>query len=218
MTPFEQFFDSNIIYINLARREDRRRNFESQMKQIGIKNYERFDAIDAGPGDGNTGCCASHRAVMKLIVDRGLPRCAVFEDDSVVREQFRDSFHEVVAQPLRELPPDWDLVYFGGGYGDDPQGWHSRHLIKINAMKTTSSYAVTAKAAKELYNYIPEKCGDGIDNIFSGYAPGHMSFITEPRFFYQYGNYSNLQEREMSNQDSMENIHHVTRLGKYVPR
>lgn len=218
MTDFERFFDGNIIYINLARREDRRQNFENEMKKIGVTHYERFDAIDAGPGQGNHGCTASHKAVMDLIVKRGLKNAMVFEDDSVVRERFREEFHQAVMQPLRELPADWSLCYLGGGYGDDPQGWHSKHLIRINAMKTTSSYGVSAKTAKELRDYIPDNCGDGIDNIFSGYAPSHLSFISEPRFFYQYGNYSNLQEREMSNQDSMENSHHVERLGKYVPR
>lgn len=216
MTFFEKFFDK-IIYINLARRPDRRASFENEMKHLGITNYERFEAIDAGPGWGNHGCCASHRAVMDLIVKRGYRHCFVFEDDSVVRPQFRDSFHNEVVAPLRELPEDWDLCYLGGGYGDDPQGWYSKHLVRINAMKTTSSYGVTAKSARELRDYIPENCGDGIDNIFSGYSPGHMSFISEPRFFIQYNNYSDLQQAVLNNGMSMEDSGHISRLGKFNP-
>jgi hypothetical protein len=216
MTPFEEFFGGNIFVINLARRPDRLANFTDQMRHLGVK-FERFDAIDAGVGMGNHGCCASHRAVMDLIVKRGLERAFVFEDDSVVRHRFRDTFHEEVRAPLRELPPDWDLIYLGGGYGDDPQGWHSRHLIRINAMKTTSSYGVTAKSARELRDYIPENCGDGIDNIFSGYAPSHQSFICEPRFFIQYNNYSDLQRAVLNNGMSMEDEGHVSRLTNKRP-
>jgi hypothetical protein len=217
MTPFEKFFDGNLIYINLAHRVDRRKNFENEMKNLGIENYERFDAIDAGKGFGNHGCCASHRAVMDLIVKRGLRRAFVFEDDSVVRQQFRDSFHDTVAAPLRELPEDWDIVYLGGGYADDPQGWHSRHLIRINAMKTTSSYGITAKAALGLRDYIPENCGQGIDDIFSGYFADKQAFISEPRLFIQYNNYSDLQQAVLNNGMSMEDVGHVTRLGKFLP-
>jgi GR25 family glycosyltransferase involved in LPS biosynthesis len=213
VTPFEQFFGGNIFVINLARRPDRLANFMQCMKALGIK-FERFEAIDAGTHDGNTGCCASHRAVLDLVVQRGLERAFVFEDDSVIRPRFTDTFHQDVAAPLRELPPDWDLIYLGGGYGDDPQGWFSKHLIRINGMKTTSSYGVTAKSARELRDYIPSPCSDGIDNIFSGYAPSHRSFICEPRFFIQYENYSDLQRAKLNNGMSMEDEGHVRRLGK----
>lgn len=216
MTDFAKFFDGNIFVINLERRPDRLENFTKEMNRLGI-DFERFNAIDAGPNMGNHGCCASHRAVMDLIVKRGLRRAFVFEDDSIVRSQFRDSFHEAVRAPLRELPEDWSIVYLGGGYGDDPQGWHSRHLIKINAMKTTSSYGITAEAARGLRDYIPEDCGQGIDDIFSGYFAGKQAFICEPRLFIQYNNYSDLQRAVLNNGMSMEDSGHITRLGKYSP-
>jgi GR25 family glycosyltransferase involved in LPS biosynthesis len=216
MTAFESFFDGNIFVINLARRPDRLTNFTRCMDGLGIK-FERFDAIDPGPGFGNHGCCASHKAVMDLIVKRGLSRAFVFEDDSVIRPEFADSFHDEVKSPLRELPEDWEIVYLGGGYGDDPQGWFSKHLIKINAMKTTSSYGVTAKSALGLRNYIPDDCGQGIDDIFSGYFADKQAFISEPRFFVQYNNYSDLQRAVLDNSQSMNDRHHVARLGKYLP-
>lgn len=213
MSPLKRFFE-HVIVISLVRRPDRRAHFAEEMKAIDLP-YEVFDGIDAGPDDGNRGCTASHRAVMGMIARNGWKRCLVFEDDATVRDQFRASFNDEVAMPLREIPTDFDVVYLGGGYGDDPQGWHSKHLIRINAMKTTSSYGVSLKAARALYEYIPADTCDGIDNFFSGWTPAHQCFITEPRFFYQYDNYSDLQKRKMSNQDSMENPDHVTALGKY---
>lgn len=216
-TPLETFFD-HIIVVNLKRRPDRMASFAKEMELIGVTNYERFEAIDAGPGDGNTGCSASHKAVMDLIVKRGYKSCLVFEDDSVVRHRFRDSFNIDVVPPLRELPEGWLMLYLGGGYGSMPRGWHSRHLILTGQIKTTSSYAVSAEAAQDLRDLIPDGTADSIDNLYSGYTETQQVFITEPRFFFQYENYSNLQERVMGNQDSMENSDHTNALGKYLPK
>lgn len=204
--------------INLKRRPDRLANFAKEMELIRVTEWERFDAIDAGPRNGNVGCCASHKAVMGLIVERGYKNSLVFEDDSVVREQFRNSFNDEVVAPLRELSPNWDAVYLGGGYGDDPQGWHSRHLIRINTMKTTSSYGVTAATALGLRDYIPHDCTQGIDDIVSGHLQNKNAFICEPRLFIQYNNFSDLQQAVLFNGASMEDLGHLNRLGKYNPK
>lgn len=215
-TPIEKFFDA-IFVINLQRRPDRWRHFQLEMEQIGVTEYERFDAIDYGPRMGNHACCASHRAVMGLIVDRGYKNALVFEDDNTVRSQYRDSFNNEVEAPLRELPHDWDALYLGGGFGDDPQGWHSKHLIRINSMKTTSSYGVTAATALGLRDYIPPECGQGIDDIVSGYLQNKNAFICEPRLFIQYNNYSDLQRAVLDNGQSMSDTGHLKRLGNYHP-
>lgn len=211
MSEFEKFFDGNIFVINLARRKDRLENFTREMDHLGVK-FERFDAIDAGVGRGNHGCCASHKALMALIVERGLRRAFVFEDDSVVRQQYRDSFHHEVVPPLRELPESWDAIYLGGGYGEDPHGWYSRHLVKIRSMKTTSSYGVTLETARGLRDYIPDDCGQGIDDIVSGYLQDKEAFISEPRLFIQYENFSDLQMAKLNNGMSMEDTGHLNKI------
>lgn len=216
-TPLEKFFD-RIFVVNLKRRPDRMANFAKEMDLIGVTNYERFEAIDTGPGLGNHGCTASHRAVMDLIVQRGYKNGFIFEDDSVVRHRFRNSFNDEIVAPLAELPEGWDMFYAGAGYGTMPRGWHSRHLIKAGQLKTTSSYAVSAKAAKELRDLIPVGTANSIDNIYAGYNETQEVYVAEPRFFFQYENYSNLQEKIMGGQDSMENPDHVNALGKYLPK
>ena len=212
-TPFEEYFDRNMFVINLARRPDRREHFEAEMATIGVTCVERFDAIDYGPDLGNHSCTASHRAVLDLIVQRGLQRAFIFEDDATLREPFRDSFNEEVAPVLREIPDDYDMLYFGGHYAEDPRGWHSRHLILMGAMKTTSSYGVTLKSARELRDLIPVGSGDSIDNLYANYNATKRCYITEPRFFVQYNNYSDLQRRQMNNSACMEDNSHVARLG-----
>lgn len=218
MTTFEQFWDGNIFVINLARRKDRLEHFNAEMKQINVTCVERFEAIDAGPDWGNNGCSASHRAVMDLIVQRGLRRAFVFEDDATVREQFRNEFSEAIAHPLRELPPDFQMFYAGGHYGSDPQYWHSRHLVRIGQMKTTSSYGVTLETAKILRDRIPVGTSDSIDNLYGGFNETGRCYICEPRIFVQYANYSDLQKREMDNSGCMEDRGHIERLGKFNPK
>lgn len=217
MTPFEQFFGGNLFYINLARRADRRTHFELELKQMGITCCERFDAIDTGPGQGNHGCTASHRALMDLIVQRQLPRAFIFEDDCTLRHDFRHSFNAEVVAPLAQLPSNWDMLYLGGHFGSMPRGWFSKNLILMGEMKTTSSYGVTLKAAGELRDLIPVGSADSIDNIYGQYNATKRCFISEPRFFFQYENYSNLQERVMANQGCMEDGSHVAAMGKYLP-
>jgi hypothetical protein len=218
MTPFETFFGGNIFVINLARRPDRLANFAREMKDLGITTWQRFDAIDAGKGWGNHGCTASHRAVMDLIVQRELPRAFVFEDDAALRRRFVGSFHSEVAPVLDETPEDFDMLYLGGHFGTMPRGWFSKHLILMGQMKTTSSYGVSLKAARELRDLIPVGSGDSIDNLYGGYNETKSCYISEPRFFVQYENYSNLQERVMDNSGCMEDGSHVAALGKFLPK
>jgi hypothetical protein len=217
MTPFEQFFDGNLFVINLNRRPDRLAHFNAEMAAIGVTCVERFEAIDAGVDDGNRGCTASHRAVLDLIVKRGLRQAMIFEDDATIRDQFRDVFNNEVAPILREVPESFDMLYFGGGYGSPARRWYSRHLVLMGQMKTTSSYGVTLKSAMELRDIIPTDTCDSIDNLYAGYNETKDCYITEPRFFVQYKNHSDLQKREMWNAPSMEDKSHVAALGKFLP-
>lgn len=215
MTRFEEFFDGNMFVINLARRPDRRKHFEAEMAAIGVTCVERFEAIDAGVDWGNNGCSSSHRAVMDLIISRGLRRSFIFEDDATVRPQFRSSFQDEFRVIAREIPEDFQMVYLGGHYGSNARAWHSKHLVLIGQMKTTSSYGVTLESAHILRDLIPENTTNAIDNLYAGFNETGRCYISEPRLFVQYGNYSDLQKAVMHNEGCMEDGSHVAALGKY---
>lgn len=208
MTAFEQFFNGHLFVINLQKRRDRRVHFEAEMEQIGVTTVERFDAIDAGPSQGNHGCSASHRAVMDLIVTRGLETAFVMEDDCTVREQFRNSFHETFAMIAPQIPADFDMIYLSGHYGEMPRARISRNIILMGEMKTTTSYGVTRKSARELRDIIPVGTGDSIDNLYASYNRTARCYISQPRLFVQYGNFSDLQQREMDNSGCMQDGAH----------
>ncbi len=215
MTAFEQFFCGNIFVINLERRSDRLIHFAEEMKRIGVTCWQRFDAIDAGKTRGNDGCSASHRALMDIIVQSGMKTAFVFEDDATLRPQFRDTFNVMVERALNEMPSEFDMLYLGGHYGTDPKGWYSKHLIRMGQMKTTSSYGVTLESAAKLRDIVPVGTSDSIDNLYAQFNETARCYITEPRFFVQYDNYSDLQQRPMDNSQCMEDTGHVTRLGPF---
>ncbi len=112
-------------YINLDRRQDRRRQFEATCQIAGIA-VERFAAIDGKEievpptrGEGGRGIYASllsHKAVIEQARDMGLPEVLIFEDDALFPEWFS---HEV-EYFMSLVPDDWGLIYFGG------HGWPRR--------------------------------------------------------------------------------------------
>lgn len=187
------------------------------MESIGVTCVERFEAIDDCMTFRNKGCTASHRAVMEIIIERGLPTAFIFEDDCTVRERFRSSFHDEFQVIARELPDDWQMFYLGGHYANKPRAWHSKHLVLMGQMKTTSSYGVTLESAKILRDLIAPDTTNSIDNLYAGFNETGRCFISEPRLFVQYGNYSDLQKAVTHNEGCMEDGSHVAMLGKYRP-
>lgn len=214
MTPIEEYFQ-HIVVISLVRRPDRREHVTQEMSALGITNWQFFDAIDFGLHLGNHSCSASHKAVMKMIVENNWDRCLVLEDDFARRF---DDAQERFASYVAHIPSAWDMLYLAGHYGTPPQGWASKYWVRMGQMKTTSTYAVTRKSAAELYEVVPEGTSDSIDNLYGGYNESKECFICEPRLFVQYENYSDLQRRVMANEHCMQDTSHVTRLGKFLPK
>jgi len=74
--PFQQI---QTVYINLERRFDRRKNIEFELQRMGIKNYQRFKAIDHQLGC--YGCTQSHTKVLNQLQYSESPFSLVLEDD-----------------------------------------------------------------------------------------------------------------------------------------
>ena len=215
MTLNEYF--SRIFCINLARRPDRWRHVEEQCRRFNLR-VERFEAHDRvvhhGQVNGNAGCTASHRALLELAAHHRWPRVLILEDDFEIRH---DDFNERFSAMISEVPDDWDMLYLGGGYAEPPQYRHSEHVIRINAMLTTSSYAVTTELARRMAPYIS---GVGpIDSLYGHYNRTANCFIVQPRLIVQYPNVSDLQEQYTDNTGSMLDEHHEDMLlsGEWLP-
>lgn len=80
-------------------------------RQLSIKDRfnsaELLCALFCSPG--GIGCHVSHVKAWKAVVDSGKPYAIIFEDDSVVPEDFWIKLHN---QPMHD---DWSVVYLSGG-------------------------------------------------------------------------------------------------------
>lgn len=52
-----------IVYINLNKRVDRKKNLLMQFEKINVSNFERFEAIETAFG--GLGCCSSHIKILE---------------------------------------------------------------------------------------------------------------------------------------------------------
>lgn len=206
-----------IIWINRDSRRDRRVHFMEQCSRYGF-SAERFRAHEGttldGSFNGNMGCTASHRGVLELIAHHGWERTLIFEDDVEVVEPGRYGDHAVGRLPFQkqweqivpEIPDDWDMLYLGGHYGSPPIARVSQHIIRINTMLTTSSYAVSRKFAYEVAPHIHG--GGPIDSLYSNFIPKYKCYCVQPRLFVQLTGLSDLQHREMENAQCMLDPYH----------
>lgn len=144
-----------IYYINLDNRQDRRKQFEKQIKKYRI-DVKRFSAITPkegeyykGEGDQyderrkyKIGCTLSHQAVIREAKEKGLKNVLIFEDDCLFVEDFKLKAYKYIEQ-LKNV--NWDLFYFGG----DPAG--EFEYITDNLLKSVHGglYATHAYAINE---------------------------------------------------------------------
>jgi GR25 family glycosyltransferase involved in LPS biosynthesis len=204
MTTLNDYFD-RIILINLARRTDRWEHAKHEFWKHNVK-VERFLAFDM-PGDENRGCTESHAAVLRMIVERGWSRTLILEDD--VEFRFDDT-QQRFSDMIKEVPFDWFMLYLGGHHGAPLKRFVAPHVVQIEHMKTTSSYAVTLEAATEM---APRIHGAGpIDELYYLWNQTRPSYCFEPRLAVQYENFSDIQQRVMNNALCMEDESHVEKL------
>lgn len=121
---------------------------QRKFDQHGIHSVRRFSALD---GDkiklptnwvhtpGAYGCLRSHLQVVREAQRHGVPSVLVFEDDVVFDDQLEKKFGACIEQ----LPPDWDMLFFGALHKLEPIRV-SDHIARIT--QANSTYACALKA------------------------------------------------------------------------
>jgi glycosyl transferase, family 25 len=134
------------VCINLDRRTDRWERMRARFAQHNIGPVTRFSALDGAtltsPAHWNDfpgayGCLRSHMAVIEQAREQRMPSVLIFEDDVV----FDPGLNARFADHIRQLPSDWDMVYFGGIHGAPPIRI-SDHVVKITHSLSTFAYAL----------------------------------------------------------------------------
>lgn len=135
-----------IVCINLDRRPERWQRIHPQFARHGIHHVHRFPAVDgetvAKPASwthsaGAYGCLLSHVEVIREAQRSNAPSVLIFEDDTVLDPDFQTKF----ASFSKEVPDDWDMLYFGALHKDEPAKI-SEHVGRITKANSTFAYAL----------------------------------------------------------------------------
>lgn len=113
------------VCINLDRRLERWHQMQRKLARCGIRSVRRFSAVDGAEmklpanwahSPGAYGCLLSHLQVVSEARRLRLPSVLIFEDDVVFADQLEARF----GAAIRQLPPDWDMLFFGALHRDEP--------------------------------------------------------------------------------------------------
>src|SRR5687768_6116147 len=113
------------ICINLDRRPGRWARMQAEFARHGIDGVRRFSAVDGStialPAQWNHtagayGCLLSHVAVIEEMRALNAESVLIFEDDTVFDPGFASKFESFV----KEIPSDWDMLYFGALHKGEP--------------------------------------------------------------------------------------------------
>ena len=192
------------------------RAIKKQLKRLGVREFNRFEGIrpnfedipeefyanmKLAPGSsswhgyivGSSGCKMSHIEILKQAKSKGLGKILVLEDDAI----FKWRASSKIKKALRELPRDWDMIYFGGN-SLKPSTEYSKHLSKVTIGYGTLAYGINMRIAEHTITTAAAS-GKEIDVFYAeNIQPGERCFITNPKVAKVSPGWSDILEREVN--------------------
>jgi glycosyl transferase family 25 len=136
---------TNIFYINLEHRTDRKEHVEHQLSLLGLSG-QRFNAIKME--NGAIGCSMSHLKLLQNALTNKLEHILIVEDDITFLkpEIFKSQLNKFLASGRK-----WDVILFAG----NNMGQYE-HIddtcIKVSRCQTTTGYLVNGHYFDKLIN------------------------------------------------------------------
>jgi GR25 family glycosyltransferase involved in LPS biosynthesis len=140
---------TNVFYINLESRPDRKSHVEEQLKLIGI-NATRFNAIKLP--NGALGCSMSHLKCLELAKQQNLDHILVVEDDI---KFLNPSLFVNQLNKFLNTHKTWDVVLVAGN-NIPPYKVIDDSCVKITKCQTTTGYMVKSHYFDTLIDNIRE--------------------------------------------------------------
>jgi GR25 family glycosyltransferase involved in LPS biosynthesis len=187
------YFDA-IYCINLDRRADKWQESVQEFAKHNL-NVTRVSAVDGSTlktngniNPGEMGCAKSHVNILKHMVQSGMKKILVLEDDIT----FIDNIQDFWLKNLSNIPSNWGMLYLGGN--------HLKTPIKVNSVMgrcgetyTTSCYAITGTHAKACIPLI-ERMNVQVDVAFASTHRSGNCYAFMPSIGWQRPGYSDIQE------------------------
>ena len=223
MSVIDNFFD-RVFIINLDSRPDRWYQIVANLRQHGVHNYERVSAIKPAKDVihsqpnwletyqhlrqhglnghdtsrsycvGCLGCKLSHTHVLRLALQRGYQKVLILEDDAELLPEAASALH----QALRELPPNWNLLYLMANHAKPPQPLPDySHLVEVQMSATTGGYAVQRHFMKMLLEALEDDVEE-IDVTYMKLQPLVSMLCVKPHVARQRPGYSDIRCQELN--------------------
>ena len=146
---------SNILYINLSFREDRKKHIEGQLKSIGFHTFERFNAVNIK--NGALGCSMSHLKCVEYAKKNNWTHVLICEDDTefLQPDAFKNQFNKFL-----EKNRNWDVLLLAGN-NMLPYFPNDDTSIQILNCLTTTCYIVK----DHYYDTLIKNYNEGILNL-----------------------------------------------------
>ena len=210
------YFDK-LICINLDKRKDR---LQESWKQWSANNLivERMSAVEGNPMEwrhvrdrdaginaikksswtGAAGCMASHVNIWKRAKAEGWKNVLIIEDDCDFIPDLQNKFNELI----KEVPADWDMLYFGGLHEDRGGRFIpekiSENVVKCARMITTTCYAINESCYDLAINSVLAE-----EPWFYTAVDGYLAAVVQPKcnayafnppLAWQRGSHSDIQD------------------------
>ena len=206
---------TNIFYINLDHRTDRKDHVESQLSKIGLQSFQRFSAIKME--NGAIGCSMSHLKLLQLALKSGLDHVLIVEDDIefLDPELFRVQLNRFLKEQQKKGSL-WDVILFAGN-NMPPYTIIDDTCVKVSHCQTTTGYLVNGHYIEKLMNNIrtgltnllryPEKhLLYAIDMHWISLQKSDQWFLITPLTVVQRDDYSDIEKKVVHYQKAMTDL------------
>jgi len=182
---------SNIIYINLDERKDRKKSILKQLEIFDKNKITRMSGIN-NPDNSIIACATSHLNAIKLAKKNQYPNVLILEDDAVwanVNKAF-PKFKMLVQKP-------YDVIMLGGTYKI-----YNRNTYKLQKAQSGSSYLINGSYYDTFINRIESclneaKCDKNVDVMFRELQEKNNWYIVIPALMVQAKSVSNIEKQEV---------------------
>ena len=162
---------TNIFYINLEHRTDRKKHIESQLESIGLKGT-RFNAIKME--NGAIGCSMSHLKLLQLALKSGLDHILIVEDDLLFLDP--ELFSSQLDKFFKDLK-SWDVILIAGN-NMPPYEKVDDTCVKVTQCQTTTGYLVNGHYIEKLLNNVKM----GLTNLIKE-PESHAKYAIDKHWF-----------------------------------
>ena len=206
---------TNIFYINLDHRTDRKDHVESQLSKIGLQSFQRFSAIKME--NGAIGCSMSHLKLLQLALKSGLDHVLIVEDDIefLDPELFRVQLNRFLKEQQKKGFL-WDVILFAGN-NMPPYEKVGDTCVKVTRCQTTTGYLVNGHYIEKLMNNVKMGLSNflrdptnhtqfAIDKHWFALQEKDNWFLITPLTVVQREDYSDIEKRVINYQESMTDL------------